>query len=379
MSTYLTIDELLDLPLLGMNDLLKRNKGRLLKFSKFVADDLKLTVLRTPNRQIFNIDKRTNSITLPCDYSEVSSVNLKDRWGNQIPVWRNERLTGDIVDIAALKDCACEYKCGYKLCNTMKSYVATKEVVTDKMPDNTDVSFTCVNRKTVDRSGNVHEQKQYPQRVYLSGVWTNTILYTENIYLCKVEVDKNGCVCDTEENIEALCNTCCPAPNPNAIPYGGNSENPPCPDVNTWIYYCNSKMDWFSVQCGQEHLCCYDPFRDIYNISEDGRRLLFPHNFGFDRVVVRWYGTPSTQAITMPLIAADVFAMGLLWWDARFDPNKVQLAAVYGKQYSDLKWGLLGELNKRRLAEYRMILTPPTFVPSFINPLNYSSNNNYGY
>lgn len=373
MSTYLTIDELIDLPLLGGGDLLKRNRGRYIKWSKFIMDDLKLTVLKTPNRQTFKINKRTNSIDLPCNASEVSSVNLKDKWGNQYPVWKNERLTGEIVDIAAGRDCSCEHKCGYKLCNTIKGYVATTEVLTDKMPDNTDVSFTCVNRKCVDASGNYFEQKQYPQRIYESGIWTDTILYTENIQLCKVEVDENGCICDTEENIELLCNTC----TTQTIPYGGNSENPPCEGIDTWIYYCNSKLDWFSVQCGHDAFC-YNPFRAIYNISEDGNRLIFPANFGFDEVVVRWYGSINTGEITLPLIAADVFAMGLKWWDTRFDDNKQQLALLYGKQYSDLKWGLLGELNKRRIAEYRMILTPPVFVPSFINTLNLTNGNNYG-
>jgi len=376
MSTYVTIDELLDLPLLGGNDLLKRNKGRYIKWSKFIMDDLKLTVLKTPNRQEFQINKRTNSIDLPCNASEVSSVNLKDKWGNQYPVWKNERLTGEIVDIAASRDCACEYKCGYKLCNTIKGYVATTTVITDKLPDNTDISFTCVTRKCVDASGNFYEQKQYPQRIYESGVWVDTILYTENIQLCKVEVNPHGCVCDTQENIDLLCDTCCTT-NPQLIPFGGNSMNPPCEGIDTWIYYCNSKLDWFSVQCGHDSFC-YNPFRDIYNVSEDGNRLIFPANFGFDRVVVRWYGSTNTGEITLPLIAADVFAMGLKWWDARFDDNKQQLALLYGKQYSDLKWGLLGELNKRRLAEYRMILTPPVFVPSYLNTLNISWSNNYG-
>jgi len=38
---------------------------------------------------------------------------------------------------------------------------------------------------------------------------------------------------------------------------------------------------------------------------------------------------------------------------------------VFGEKYSRQKWGLYLELNKHRMAEQRMILTPPTYVPSF--------------
>jgi hypothetical protein len=380
MSTFLTIDEVIDFPLLGSNDLLKRNKGRMLKWSKLVYQDLQLSVLKMPNRQFFNINKRTNSINLPCEYTQLSSVNLVDRWGNFFPVWRNERLTGEIVDIAASRDCSCEYNCGYKLCNTIKGYEATTEVIEDKMPDNSDVSFTCVTRKTIDKTGNLVEQKQYPQRVYESGVWVDTVLYTETIRLCAVEVDTNGCVCDTEENIEAVCGTCCS--NTDVIPFGGNSMNPPCdnPNIDTWKYYCNSKLDWFSVQCGQEARC-HNPFRDIYNISEDGNRLIFPAKFGFDRVLVRWYGTMPTAQIKVPLLAVDAFATGLLYYDHEYsaDVNDQRLASVFGDKYAKKKWGLFSDLNKRRISEYRMILTPPVFVPSYIGLGNgYNNNiNNY--
>lgn len=378
MKTFLTVDEVIDLPLLGNGDILKRGKGRMAKWAKLVYQDLQLNVLKMPNRQYFNINKRTNSINLPCEYSQVSSVNIRDRFGIFYPVWRNERLTGDVVDIAASRDCACEYNCGYKLCNTIKSYEATTEVIEDKMPDNSDVSFTCVTRKTIDSTGNFVEQKQYPQRVYESGVWVDTVLYTENIKLCAVEVDNNGCVCDTDSNIELLCNTCCT--NTDQIPFGGTSWNPPCDNQNidTWRYYCNSKLDWFSVQCGQD-IRCFNPFRDIYNISEEGNRLIFPPSFGFDKVLVRWYGVQSTGDIKVPLIAADTFATGLLFYDHEYstDFNDQKLASIFGDKYSKKKWGLFSDLNRRRIAEYRMILTPPVYVPSYIG-LNSSNNvNNY--
>jgi len=379
MSTYLSVDEAVELVLLGNDDLLRRDRMKMIKWSRYVWEDLKLNVLKQPKREYFNIDKRTNSIQLPCPFTQVSSVNVRDGLGNFYPVWRNERLTDELADIAAGKDCSCENKCGYKLCNTIKGYEAVTSQKEDKLPDGSNISFTCVDRKSVDRDGNFFEQLQYPQRVYESGVWVNTILYTENRQLCKVELDEKGCVCDTDHNIDVLCNTCC-SDNTSVIPFGGTADNPPCnnEDINTWKYYCNSKLDWFWYQCGCE-VGCINPYNMIYNISELGNRLIFPKNFGFDRVVIRYYATTDTADIQIPLIALDAFAMGLKWWDARFNDNKQNLAALYSNEYTKMKWGLFSEMNKRRLAEWRMILTPPAYVPSYVKTKLNNSNNGGGY
>lgn len=362
MPTFLNIEEVIELGLLGNNDLLQRNKMRLLKWAKFVNEDLKLSVFKMPERRYFQIDKRTNSITLPCEYTQLSSINVVDRHGHFYPVWKNDRLTGDIVDVAAGKDCSCEHNCGYKSCNTIKGYEAVTEIIQEYMPNGTLTSFTCVSRKTVDKSGYLVEQKQYPQRIYESGVWVNTILYTETIRMCKVEVDDNGCVCDSDSNIEALCGTCCN--DSSVIPFGGTADNPPCEGVETWKYYCNSKMDWFGVQCGQD-VHCHNPFNMVYNISEDGNRIIFPSNFGFDKVLIRFYQTSKTNEIQVPLIAVPTYILGLKYWDVRFDDTKQNLAQLYSQQYTQSQWGLFSMLNRRRIAEWRMILTPPVCVPSY--------------
>lgn len=380
MSTYLSITEALELVMLGENDLEQRNLMRYRKWSKYIWEDLKLNVLKQPVRETFWINKKTNTVDLPCPFTQVSSVNVRDAVGNFYPVWRNERLTDDIPDVAAGRDCSCEYKCGNKLCNTIKGYEAVVSTKYDYMPNNTEVSFECIDRKMIDSNGFFIEQLQYPQRVYESGVWVNTILYTENKKLCKVEVDENGCCCDTEENIDTLCNTCC-SDSSSIIPFGGTTETPPCNDenINTWKYYCNSKADWFWYQCGCD-VACINPYKLIYNISELGNRLIFPKDFGFDRVVIRYYKETSPADIKIPLIALDAFAMGIKWWDARFNDSKQDLAALYSNEYTKMKWGLFSEMNKRRLAEWRMILTPPAIVPTYIQSRNnYNNLNNYGY
>lgn len=367
MATYLTVEEAIEIVLLGNEDILQRGKMRMLKFAKYIYDDMNMNVLKTPVREYFQINKKTNSINLPCEKTSISSVNVVDRYGVIYPVWKNESLLDNIVEIAAAKDCSCEHNCGYKLCNTVKNYEATIEDIDDKMPNGDDITFTCATRKTIDGAGNLIEQKQYPQRIYESGVWVDTILYTETIRLCSVEVDDNGCVCDTEGNIDALCGTC--VGDSSIIPFGGTAEIPPCEGVDTWKYYCNSKADWFGVQCGID-TCCYNPFTTIYNITETGDRIIFPANFGFDKVLVRYYKTAKTGEIRIPLIALDAFAMGLKWWDVRFNDKKQNLAIKYEQDYTKMKWGLFSILNKRRIAEWRMILTPPVYMASYINQHN---------
>lgn len=368
MSRYVTLDEALDLIMLGGDDLQKRSRGRYLTYAKYVFQDLKLDVLKNPVRKIIHINKRTNTIDLGCDALILSSVNLIDKCGAFHPVFRNDSIHDDLVDVSASKDCACEYKCGYRLCNSIKGYEAITTIKSDTMPNGDPVSFTCVDRKAVDSQGFFYEQTQYPLRVYEDGEWVNTILHTEDRKLCKVQVDSNGCVCDTDENVNFLCNACgYESVNTSNIPIGGNAQSY-CgnENVNEWIYYCNTKFDWFSIQCG-----CYPfldkRFRNIYNISEDGGRLIFPPNFGFDKVMVRTYENINLATLQIPFMAVPAFGLGIKWYDCRFNDKKQMFEAKYKSDYTTAKWGLLGQLNKYRVAELRMITTPPVYMPSYID------------
>lgn len=366
MSRFIPIVEAVKLSLLGNNDILQRDKGRMLTWAPHVFHDLELTTIKAPTRQVIQINKRTNSIDLPCPFDQLSSVNVIDDCGVIYPVYKNNTINRGLVEISAPKDCACEYKCGYQLCNTVKGYEAVTTVKSDKLPNGEDISFTCIDRKAIDSNGFFYEEIQYPQRIYEDGVWVNTVLHTQTRELCKVEIDNNGCICDTDGNIDALCNCCgintC---NPGDICYGGTSMTPPNENCDTWIYYCNSKADWFSMQCG-----CFPNWRkecnNIYNLSELGNRLEFPANFGFDKVLIRFYQDVNLQNLQIPFIAIDTFIMGLKWWNVRFDDKKQPLAVKYESDYSKLKWGLIGELNKYRIAELKMILAPTTFVPGYI-------------
>lgn len=368
MSRFFKAAEAVRIRTLGNADYQERDKMRLLSWAKYVFQDMNLNSLRQARRQYFTINKSTNSIDMPCSFLQLSSVSVVDDCGIIYPVYRNDNVKeSDIVDLSAKKDCACEYECGHQLCNTIKGYEATIETLTDKNPDGTDVSFECVTRKGVDDQGFFYEQTQYPKRIYTDGVWTSTILYTEDKKLCKVEVDDNGCVCDTEENVNSVCAACSLAANNSDLCcIGGDANTPPNESCDRWIYYCNNKLDWFGVQCG-----CYPYFRsdcnNYYNISELGNRIIFPAKFGWDKVLIRLYEDLSLQDIQIPIIAIDTFVMGLMWWDTRFSDAKQSLAVNYGRQYAQMKFGLLKELNKYRIAELQMIMAPPRYIPSYIN------------
>lgn len=359
---------------------MRRKKGLYLDCANDVWNDLNETTLRIakrlkiPVRKEFQLNKRTNSIELPCNSNRLSSVNVIDHCGMIHPVYRNLNINDDIVEVPAEKNCACEHNCGYNLCNTVKGYVGVQSVKSDILPDSTPVSFTCVDRLVVDKNGIIYQENQYPKRIYIDGIWTDTILFTDLIKKCECEVDQNGCLCDTERNINTACESCGirnfnPQINPKNLTHcvGGTAECPPDPNCNEWIYFCNNKMDWFSVQCGFERGCFGRGFRNVYNISENGNRLVFPHNFGFEKALVRFYEDIELDKLLIPYIAKDTFMTGVQYYAMKQNPEMRAMAESFGQQYSREKWGLFLELNKMRIAELGNTIAPAAYIPSYID------------
>lgn len=363
---------------LRSGDTFMRNKGLFLDCANDVWNDMNESVLKItervkmPVRHRFQVNKRINGIDLPCPALRVSSVNVEGPGGVLYPVYRNDSIHDDMVEIGQNTNCECEFKCSYELCNTIKGYEVIKHTEVDKNPDGSDVTFDCIDKKVLS-GGFLYEQKQYPLRQYVSGVWVDTVLHTENIKLCELEVDKNGCACDTPHNIEKVCHACGIDKNdPDKCCIGGTASIPPHPTCDTWKYYCLSKMDWLHMQCGS--FAFFRPgCNNIYNINELGTRLLFPPNFGWSTVVVRIYEDISLDNLMIPYLAKPAFMTGLQYYATKHNEKKIGLSQAFSQQYSKLKWALFLELNKYRLAEYRMMLTPPVFVPSFTleNPRGY--------
>lgn len=380
MARFEPVMDVVDSLCLRSGDLMRRKKGLYLDCTSDVWNDLNETTLRIakrlkiPVRKEFQLNKRTNSIELPCDVNRVSSVNVVDECGIIHPVYRNLSLHDDIVELPPDKNCACEHKCGYKLCNTIKGYVAVQSVKADVLPNNTPITFNCVDRMSVDKNGIIYKETQYPKRIYTDGIWTDTVLHTESIKMCECEVDHNGCLCDTESNIQNACDSCGirnfnPQINQKNLTHcvGGTAEFPPDPNCNEWTYFCNNKMDWLSVQCGCLHSGFRRGFNNIYNISELGNRLVFPHNFGFEGALVRFYEDIELDNLMIPYVAKDTFMTGLQYFSMKQNVDLLQQAEAFGQRYSREKWGLYLELNKMRIAELGKTIAPAAYVPSYMD------------
>lgn len=377
MALFQPIEKVVKDLCLRSGDRLEQNKGLYLNVAVDVWNDLNedtlkiATRVKIPIRRSFNINKRTNSIEIPCDSLRLSSVNVVGKNGVFYPVYRNDKLHDDLVDIGGKSDCSCEFNCSYQLCNLIKGYEAVQSVKSDFMPNGDPVSFNCIDRKVVVGE-TLYSQTQYPMRIYLSGVWDDTVLHTEDSEMCNLEVDENGCICDTPSNIEAVSNTCCGGGS-SVIPVGGTASCPPNVNDNTWVYYCNSKLDWFSVQCGSSCGVFKEGCNNIYNISELGNRLIFPPNFGFDSVMVRYFEDIKLADLQIPYFAKKCFMTGLQYYATENHDKKQGLANVYGKKFARQKWGLFIDLNKYRIEEQRNILTPPVYVPSYAPVRGYNS------
>lgn len=200
---FIKIEEIVTDTCHAIGDYLERNKMKFLRIAKRVYnDDLKMGSIRKPVRQFFNIDKSKNTIQMPCDFHRLSSVSYMDNLGQFHPLYRNERLHDDIVDIAAVKDCGC--KCGGKLCNTIKNYESIVQDVQAELPSGQMQTFRTEYYKGVDGNGVLYEVRKFPQAVFNNGGWTDTVLTTEKRELCQLETE-NGCVKDCKENLEKVC------------------------------------------------------------------------------------------------------------------------------------------------------------------------------
>jgi len=368
MAKLIPIETVVDKLCQRNEDTLRRKKGLYLSLCEEVWNDLNEGVLRMaervkiPIREVYHINKRTNSIDLPCNALRVCSVNVIDHHGNFHPIYRNERLTDDLVDVGNTS--ICEHGCSHKLCNTIKGYEAVTSIKSDFLPDGSPISFNCTDRKGL-LDGYFYSETQFPLRVYMSGVWTDTIKQTELVKHCKLELDEKGCIKDSPENIENVCNTC-GIKSDNYIPYGGSASCPPKGShAEEWIYYCNNNMDWFNTQCGGYPRGRRNEFKNIYNISELGNRLIFPHDFGWDKVMVRFYSDISLQDLQIPYFAMECFMAGLQYFATTNNDNKQQLAKMYEANYSKRKKGLFLYLNQYRIAELAEIVSPHVYVPSY--------------
>lgn len=378
MAKFYKLEDVVDSLCLISGDVLKKNKGLYSSVAKDVWNDLNegslriATRIKLPVRKLFEINKRTHSIELPCDALRISSVSVVDKCGVIYPVYRNMNLHNDIVDVPASKNCACEFNCGNQLCNLIKGYEAVIQDIIATNPDGSSTTFHCVSRMAIDKNGVLWQENQYPQRAYTNGVWTSTVLHTESKKLCECEIDSNGCICDTVNNVNNICSHCGITNNinncfQNNTPcVGGTAMTPPQNNCGEWIYYCDNKMDWFTIQCGCHPMGFRQGCNNIYNIGETGDRLVFPHNFGFDHALVRYYVDINLSDLMIPYYARNTFQAGIMCYATEYNENKIKVSRAFCQDYSRKKWGLFLDLQRMRTSELAQIISPRAHVPSYV-------------
>src|SRR5271170_726830 len=242
MGRFEHIDSITDSLCLRSGDLPRRNKGIYLDCANDVYLDLNLTTIKMTKRELFQVNKRTNSVDLPSNNMGVFEVSVMDHKGAIWPMYLNDSIYRDIPQVSAAKNCACENQCGYSLCNLVKGYEAVVSTQSDILPNGSPVSFQCINRVSIGKNGIVYKETQGIQRVFTNGVWTDTILVTTSTEMCQCEIDVNGCICDTEQNENSLC-LALGLPTNDGIPFGGDANSfYGNPNVNTWRYFASSQL-----------------------------------------------------------------------------------------------------------------------------------------
>jgi hypothetical protein len=346
----LSLNEIAERACFAMEDYNLRNKMRFLKLGRMLfVEDLNLGAVRQATRQFMRINKYTNSIDLPANTIQLSAISYVDENGHEWPIYRSSNIKHGIVDISATKSCECEN--GGQLCAMIKNYESKLEVVEDKNPDGTTVTFHCYSIIAVDDTGTLYETKQYPIRKYQNNVWVATELKTEKREICKLEINENKCVIDSEKNFETInkCFACSGGQNDNGLPPNVTRTN------------CLPILGSFSINAGVFYASPKNKFWNVYNISENGKRIIFPKEFPFEKVLVRMYLDEGINEIKVPVIAASCMVTGILaaHYEHKQDIQSQRMYQLYARRYTDQKTALMQMLNISDHANMQMTLTPP--------------------
>jgi hypothetical protein len=269
---------------------------RYMDIANEVYASLNLAAIKDVKRVVVNLNPHVSSIPLPDDYYDFSHLSIVDRQGMLVPMVYNSNLQDDIADISLVKDCACECGCKDVLCDHSKSYETISEEVSMELPNGDLKTFTKTQRKYINKDGSFYREVIEPVKKYTNGVHTSTELFTTTDYICSLDVKKCGCIVDCSKNRELLAKYCA-APS-------------------------------FEFECGSSSPD-YFVGRKTYNISQDGMRLIVPSDFGYDKVILRYYATLPTKDRLMPLAALESFRTGLKKLDAKYDKRASKGDKIY--------------------------------------------------
>lgn len=325
---FITVDE-------AINSLISREQGvgtdkklHYKELAKDVFNMMNLSAIKQTRRILYTIDPRLHSITFPEEYFAFSTISAINDQGKLEPLIVNTDITDDIVDLGLDTQCESECNCTDVICNYSKHYETITEDVLAKMPDDTLAPFTKIIRKFINKDGSVYMEITEPVAQIVDGEHTATILQTEKKFLCKLLVKECGCIIDNEYNCD------------------------------TWAKFGSSlalkgKQD-LVTEWGMPSR--YFPKKCTYNISNDGKRLIFPSNFPYRKVLVRIYVTNLTKNLLIPYLAKEAYLSGLKRLSTKFDRKaskgeKDEWANNYNKDMNLLRL-ILGRLMLNEYYEY---------------------------
>ncbi len=236
----------------------------------FKMDATKQVVFRK-----YKINKANNSLVLPTDLLLLLSVGFINECGGLTGMYYNHKMPKDLL---FENDVKCDCKCGCDgNCNTVKINTTVLEQIELKngiKADKKTILYTSAN-------GVVYRNVDMP---YLDT--RNNVKYiTTEEEICKVDLDKCGCIKQTANNIVAT-----------------------------------AKID---ECCGTMNSCCGEKDcienNDVmgYSINLQGNTILLSSAYKKDYIVLKYYTiAKSKNDYKIPQIAKEAFIQGIMYYDA---------------------------------------------------------------
>jgi|ERR1700761_5478126 len=324
---FITVDEAINSLLSREKDIAGVNKLHYKELAKDVFNAMNLSAIKQTRRILYTIDPRLHSITFPEEYWAYSSISVINHDGKIEPLTVNTDIIDDVVDLGLDNNCERECDCTDALCNYSKHYETITEDVSALMPDNTYQDFTKIIRKFINKNGSAYMEVTEPVASYnKEGTHISTELKTSQTFLCKLQVKPCGCIINNTFN----CDTW--AKFGSSLAIKGPLDIP---------------FEWGHPGVG------YFQKSTKYNISDDGKRIIFPSNFPYKKVLVRIYVTSATKNLLIPYIAKEPFLSGIKRLSTKYDPKapdglKERWKANYNADMTVLRL----VMNRLNLTEY---------------------------
>lgn len=233
----------------------------------------------------------------PADYLDLSSIAAENECGKLEPMVINTRIRTGIADLSLVKRCGCDCGCSGEVCSAVRNYETVYGTVEAQMPDTSVRSFTTLYQKIILKDGAYVERKTLPAKKYVNNIHVDTVLETEEHFMCNLELEKCGCVKSTDHNRRLIDEHC------HAVDFR------------------------FEAGCAVEHV---DLFRhhphdnQNFNVEEDGGRIYLPSNFRHDFGVLRYYANSKTRDIVVPFLAKEPMMSGIKMITTAYDKKATQ-------------------------------------------------------